>query len=115
MQEGAGILGDKIPGTCISAPIRSKGINIGAIFVARPRSQPFNPDEGELVAALASQVGAVLQNAQLFSKSGAIAVLQERQRVAREVHDGLAQTLGYLSVQMGIVDHFLANGESARA
>lgn len=111
----AGILGEGPPRTCISAPIRSKGNNIGAIFVARPRSQPFNPDEAELVAALASQVGAVLQNAQLFSKSGAIAVLQERQRVAREVHDGLAQTLGYLSVQMGIVDHFLANGESARA
>src|SRR3990170_1624329 len=105
----AGVLGERTPGTCITAPIRSKGNNIGAIFVARPRSRPFDHDEAELIAAVASQVGAVLQNAQLFSKTGAIAVLQERQRVAREVHDGLAQTLGYLSVQMGIVDHRLAN------
>ena len=111
----AGVLGERTPGTCITAPIRSKGNNIGAIFVARPRSRPFDHDEAELVAAVASQVGAVLQNAQLFSKTGAIAVLQERQRVAREVHDGLAQTLGYLNVQMGIVDHRLANEEWAKA
>ena len=111
----AGILGDKTAGTCISAPLRSKGINIGAIFVARPKSQPFTLDEQELVAALGSLVGPAIQNAQLFSKRGAIAVLEERQRVAREVHDGLAQTLGYLNVQMGIVDHLLASDDLAKA
>lgn len=111
----AGILGDRILGTCISAPLRSKGINIGAIFVARPKSQPFSLDERGLVTALGSQVGPAIQNAQLFSKRGAIAVLEERQRVAREVHDGLAQTLGYLNVQMGIVDHLLASDDLAKA
>ncbi|HEU4760179.1 MAG TPA: GAF domain-containing sensor histidine kinase [Dehalococcoidia bacterium] len=102
-------------GTCLSAPIRAKGNGVGAILVVRPASQPFDPEEIELVSALAAQVGPALQNAQLFSKTGAIAVLQERQRVAREVHDGLAQTLGYLNVQMGIIDHHLAAGEAARA
>ncbi len=103
------------PATCISAPIRSKGRSIGAVFVARPKSRPFKPEELGLVSALASQVGPALQNAELFSKTGAIAVLQERQRVAREVHDGLAQTLGYLNVQMGIVDHLLDSGELKKA
>jgi signal transduction histidine kinase len=72
-------------------------------------------DEVELIAAVGSQVGTVLENAQLFSKTEALAVLQERERVAREVHDGLAQTLGYLNVQMGIVDRLLATEEIARA
>ncbi len=110
-----GILGGRARRTCISAPIRSKGNNIGAIFVARRISRPFSAEEVDLVSALGSQVGAVLQNAQLFSKTGAIAVLQERQRVAREVHDGLAQTLGYLNMQMGIIDHLLAGGEMSKA
>jgi signal transduction histidine kinase len=96
-------------------PIRAKGASVGAIFAVRARSRPFDADEVGLILALAAQVGPALQNAQLFSKTGAIAVLQERQRVAREVHDGLAQTLGYLNVQMGIVDRLLANSELKKA
>src|SRR3990170_1317827 len=113
----AGAFPDGPAMTCLSAPIRSKGNNIGAVIVARRMSRPLSSDEVDLVTALGLQVGPVLQNAQLFSKSGAIAVLQERQRVAREVHDGLAQTMGYMNVQMGITAHLLAdrNLEKAQA
>ena len=107
----AGVFPEGAALTCVSAPIRSKGNNIGAILLARSTSRPLVRDEVDLVTALGLQVGPVLQNAQLFSKSGAIAVLQERQRVAREVHDGLAQTLGYLNVQTGIIHRLLADGE----
>jgi len=99
------------PGTCLSVPVRSKGKSIGVLLVIRRGYMTFTDDDVDLVAALGSQAGAVLQNAQLFSNTGAIAVLQERQRVAREVHDGLAQTLGYLNVQLGIVDQLLAKGD----
>ncbi len=110
----AGILKAKAQ-TCVAVPVRSKGRTIGAIFVARDGGRPLVRDEVELIAAVGSQVGTVLENAQLFSKTEALAVLQERERVAREVHDGLAQTLGYLNVQMGIVDRLLATEEIARA
>ena len=103
------------PGSCVSVPVRAKGKNIGALLVVRSTGRRFTAEEIELVAALGSQVGPVLQNAQLYSQTGAIAVLEERQRVAREVHDGMAQTLGYLNVQMGIVDHLLAQGDIQRA
>lgn len=97
--------------TCVSVPTRSKGKSIGVLLVIRRGKRPFTTDDIDLIAALGSQAGAVLQNAQLFSNTGAIAVLQERQRVAREVHDGLAQTLGYLNVQMGIIDQLLTKGD----
>ena len=110
-----GALAENARQTCVSVPVRAKGSNVGAIFITRARSRPFRSDEVELLAALAAHVGPAIENAQLYSKTGAIAVLQERQRVAREVHDGLAQTLGYLNVQMGIVDHLLANSDLQRA
>ncbi len=111
----AGLFGEEKARTCLTVPVKSKGRTIGAIFVARDRRRPFAGDEVELVAAVGSQVGTALENAQLFSKTEALAVLQERERVAREVHDGLAQTLGYLNVQMGIVDHLLSTGKPAKA
>jgi signal transduction histidine kinase len=97
--------------TCVSVPTRSKGKGIGVLLVARRGTRAFTHDDLDLISVIGSQAGAVLQNAQLFSNTGAIAVLQERQRVAREVHDGLAQTLGYLNVQLGIVDQLLAKGQ----
>jgi len=110
-----GLFGENKARTCLTVPVKAKGRTIGAVFVAREANRPFLHDEVELIAAVGSQVGTVLENAQLFSKTEALAVLQERERVAREVHDGLAQTLGYLNVQMGIVDHLLAAGETSKA
>lgn len=111
------IIPPKDTAACVSVPIRLKGKNIGALLVVRHGRRAFADGDVDLISTIGSQVGAVLQNAQLFTHTGALAVLQERQRVAREVHDGLAQTLSYLNVQMGIVDQFLARGdvESVRA
>ncbi len=110
-----GVLRTGDAAACVSVPIRSKGNGIGVVFVVRRKSLPFSPGEVDLLTALATHVGPALQNAQMFSKTGAIAVLQERQRVAREVHDGLAQTLGYLNMQMGIVERLLASSELEKA
>ncbi len=109
-----GLLGERTS-TCVAVPIKSKGRITGAIFVARDRSNPWQREDIELIAAVGSQVGTVLENAQLFRKAEALAVLQERERVSREVHDGLAQTLGYLNVQMGILDRLLTSGETVKA
>ena len=109
-----GLLGERT-GTCVAVPVKSKGRTTGAIFVARDRSNPWRSEDIELIAAVGAQVGTVLENAQLFSKAEALAVLQERERVSREVHDGLAQTLGYLNVQMGILNRLLTSGETVKA
>ena len=109
-----GLLGERTA-TCVAVPVKSKGRTTGAIFVARDRSNPWQREDIELIVAVGSQVGTALENAQLFSKAEALAVLQERERVSREVHDGLAQTLGYLNVQMGILDRLLTSGETDKA
>jgi signal transduction histidine kinase len=111
----AGLLKGDTAQTCITAPIKAKGKTIGAVFVARDAKHPFAEEDVELVCAVGSQVGTILENAQLSSKTEALAVLQERERVAREVHDGLAQTLGYMNIQLGIVDQHLSGGHSEKA
>jgi signal transduction histidine kinase len=48
---------------------------------------------------MAHQIALAIRNAQLYAQVGQIAMLEERYRLSREIHDGLAQTLGYLNLQ----------------
>ena len=43
------------------------------------------------------------------------AILGERARLAREIHDGLAQTLAFLKIEIGRAEIFLAQGKSGQA
>jgi PAS domain S-box-containing protein len=56
-----------------------------------------------------------LAQAQLLQQQRALAVLEERERLAREFHDSLGQTLGFVNVQAQAVREMLARGQTAPA
>lgn len=51
------------------------------------------------------------QNAGLLERLEYQAVLEERSRLAREIHDGLAQTLAFLKIEAARMQRYVANGE----
>jgi len=53
--------------------------------------------------------------AQLLEQQRALATLQERARVARELHDGLGQVLGYVKMQAQAARRVLAQGKQHEA
>jgi PAS domain S-box-containing protein len=53
--------------------------------------------------------------AQIMAQQRALATLQERERVARELHDGIGQVLGYVKLQAQAARDRLAQGQSAAA
>ena len=53
----------------------------------------FDAEAPKRLSAFASQAAVALQNARLFQRSQELATLQERQRIARELHDAVSQTL----------------------
>jgi len=53
----------------------------------------FTPRHSGLALALANQVAVALENARLYERSQRIGVLEERQRIARELHDSVSQVL----------------------
>jgi len=57
----------------------------------------------------------VRRTRQLADANEAMAVLRERQRIARELHDSLAQSLGYLHLGLGTVERQVATGQIAEA
>jgi two-component system nitrate/nitrite sensor histidine kinase NarX len=64
---------------------------------------------------MAGQIALVVQNTNLVSEVSYKTMMQERARLARETHDGLAQTLGFLKLQGAQLKSFLARGEYDRA
>ncbi len=53
--------------------------------------------------------------AQILEQQRALATLQERERLARELHDGIGQVLGYVKLQAQAARDRLAQGQSAEA
>jgi PAS domain S-box-containing protein len=75
------------------APIRLKGKTIGFLHLNSVTPNFFTVVHAERLQAFADQAAIAIQNAQLHEKAQALAVLEERQRLARDLHDAVSQTL----------------------
>jgi signal transduction histidine kinase len=57
-------------------------------------------EEAQIAFAFANHATVAIANARLFEHSQRVAMLEERDRLARDMHDGLAQTLGFLTMKL---------------
>ena len=77
-----------------SIPIRASGTILGVLGVARRRGQPmFTDEEVDLLGSIADQVGVVVESAILREQTEEATIMEERQRLARELHDSVTQSL----------------------
>jgi signal transduction histidine kinase len=70
----------------------------------------FAVSEVETLSALATQVGLALEAARLQDDLQVVAIQGERERIAREMHDGLAQVLAYVNTKSQAIEELLADG-----
>jgi signal transduction histidine kinase len=98
----------------LAAPLQRGGTTIGLLAVGAAEARSFDADALETLSSLANQATIALENARLQRE---LAVVGERERIARELHDGLSQVLGYVNTKSQAVDGFLAAGrvDDARA
>ena len=76
-----------------SLPLISRYRTVGAIFFCYLPDQEPGEDEKVFLRAVADQAAVALENALLFSEARGKAALEERQRLARELHDSVSQAL----------------------
>jgi signal transduction histidine kinase len=93
--------------------VKREGKVIGALCVADRTPRQFTSLEVELLQGLATQAAIAIENARLHEQLRNMAILEERHRIAREMHDGLAQDLGYLHLKLGQVEQMLASNRAA--
>lgn len=74
-------------------PLAVKGRVIGGIWVAHAEPDRFTPHHADLALTVANQAAITLVNAQLHEQAQIVATLQERQRLAQNLHDAVNQSL----------------------
>ncbi|MEV0713220.1 GAF domain-containing sensor histidine kinase [Asanoa sp. NPDC050611] len=77
----------------LGMPITHGDEILGALYLANKRGGEFDRDDEDLLRILAGHAAIALINARLYERSRELSVLEERDRIARELHDSVAQKL----------------------
>lgn len=96
----------------VVVPLQYQGRALGAynLFFSERREIP---DEVALLfRSISEHLGLVLENARLMRENMRMTLMNERQLVANEVHDSLAQTLAYVNARMALLQGALQNADA---
>ncbi|MGD0701721.1 MAG: GAF domain-containing sensor histidine kinase [Trebonia sp.] len=77
----------------LGVPVKNGEEVLGIIFVANKGSGEFTARDEELLTLFAAHAAIALTNARLYERSREVSVLEERARLARELHDAVTQRL----------------------
>ena len=96
----------------LAVPIPCKGPFLGNLYLTEGE---FTADDEETLARFALQAALAIDNAHLHEQVADLAVAQERLRIAHEMHDGLAQVLGYVNTKVQAAEMYLKREKTAEA
>lgn len=74
-------------------PVKVKGRVIGILDAQSDRLNAFDDSDQVVLQSLADQAAVAIENAQLYKQAKKLAVVEERNRLARELHDSVTQAL----------------------
>lgn len=80
--------------TFLGVPIRLRGVVYGNLYLAdKTNGEGFTEGDQELAVGLAAAAGLAIENARLHEQSRTAGLLDERERIARDLHDDVIQRL----------------------
>lgn len=79
---------------CLAAiPLTARGTVVGVMSVATRHKREFSPREIHLLTAIGSWAGITIENARLHRQARRLAILEERERIGMDLHDGIVQSI----------------------
>jgi len=85
----------------LGAPVTARGKVFGNVYLTDKRGAvEFDEADEEALVVLATQAGVAIENAHLYQDVERLALLEDRERIAKELHDGVIQAL--FAVGMGL-------------
>src|SRR5919202_2955857 len=100
----------------LAVPVVSAGRILGNLYASEKEgAAEFGVEDEDTLVRFATQAALAIENARLHRRVRELAVTEERERIAREMHDGLAQVLGYVNTKAQAIQELLRGGQSERA
>jgi signal transduction histidine kinase len=101
----------------LGAPVTSRGTVFGNLYLTDKKgAAEFDRGDEDALVVLAAQAGIAVENARLYAEARALrdeverlAVLEDRERIAKDLHDGVIQSL--FAVGMGLQGTSMASGD----
>jgi two-component system NarL family sensor kinase len=87
-----------------SIPIYAKDKPIGVLNVAGHDWRELEPEELHLLSTIGDMIGVAIERSRFSEESGRLATVEERNRLAREIHDTLAQGLAAITLHLETAD-----------
>ena len=85
----------------LGVPVRVKNRIIGNLYLTDKESAAeFSDDDQRLVELFASHAGIAMENARLHEAVGRLAVVEERDRIGKDLHDGIIQSMYAVSLSL---------------
>jgi signal transduction histidine kinase len=97
----------------VSTPLLSKGKTLGAIDLGTEVVRTIQPEELSLLAGIGHQIGVAVENARLYEQAQQLAVIRERNRLARDLHDSVMQALYGVTLYAEAAWRRLSAGDSS--
>jgi two-component system nitrate/nitrite sensor histidine kinase NarX len=98
------------PTLCLRTALRRGEEILGTLCVGRNEARGFQSEDRALLEGLAAQAAIAIENARLYRQVRSLAAVQERERIAREIHDGAAQGVAFLHLRLKTLEGRMARG-----
>lgn len=94
----------------LGVPVRLKNRTIGNLYLTdKLDATPFSEDDQRLVELFAAHAGIAIENARLHEAVQHLAVVDERERIGKDLHDGIIQSLYAISLSLEDVPEIMAD------
>jgi signal transduction histidine kinase/HAMP domain-containing protein len=96
----------------LAVPLQTQSGVIGVLNVESDQLNAFDESDLAVLQSLARQAAVAIENARLYRQAQQLAVLEERNRLARDLHDSVTQALYAVSLYSEAAIRLLSSGES---
>jgi len=93
-----------------SIPLYAQDKKLGVMNLASPGWRSLSPEDLQLLYTVGDLLSIAVERARLFARSTRLGAVEERNRLAREIHDTLAQGLTATALQLESADALLDAG-----